>query len=116
MKKTTPYTPKSGTSSNYALGIKAENKVASQYKNNGWNVMQSPGSRGAADLKCSKNNITHYVQVKSSTTNTPSISNYEAGRLKSTSTRNGATAVIAKVTPTETKIMYAKNNQSAKLK
>jgi len=104
-----------GYSSNYATGIRAENKVASQYRSNGWSVAQSAGSRGAADLKCTKGNTQHYVQVKSSTTGTPYISNHEIGRLKSTATRNDATSVVAKVTPAKIVIQYAKTEGSVKL-
>ena len=45
---------KKGYSSNYASGIRAEKSIASTYRSNGWSVYQSPGSRGAADLKCQK--------------------------------------------------------------
>lgn len=105
-----------GKSSNYARGIKAENKVAASYRANGWSVKQSPGSRGAADLKCtSKSGTTHYVQVKSSHSGTARIASSEVGRLKSTATRNGATAVIAKVDPGQFNIAYAKTGSSVKL-
>lgn len=70
-------------------GIRAEKSVASTYRSHGWSVVQSAGSRGAT---------THFVQVKSSSTDAkPYISSSESGRLKSTATRSGATAVIAKV-------------------
>ena len=60
----------------------------------GFSVQQSAGSMGAADLKCTKGNKCHYVQVKTTTkpSNAPHISR-ELGRLKSTATRNGATSV-----------------------
>ena len=92
---------KKGSQSNYASGIRAENKVKNAYKSAGFSVTQSAGSRGAADLKCTRDSTTHYVQVKSTSnaSSTPYISNAEVGRLKSTATRNGATSVIAKVTP-----------------
>jgi Holliday junction resolvase len=107
---------KKGYSSNYSTGIRAEVRVASSYQNAGWKVTQSAGSRGAADLKCSKGNTTHYVQVKSSQTLTkPYISSSEVGRLKSTATRNNATSVIAKVHNGSTSINYAKTKQSVKL-
>jgi Holliday junction resolvase len=107
---------KKGASSNYAKGISAEGKVASVYRSKGWSVTQSAGSRGAADLKCSKGSTTHYVQVKSTqnASRTPYISNAEQGRLKSTATRNGATSVVAKVTPNNTDVYYAKNGNSIK--
>jgi len=106
-----------GHASNYKTGIRAENKVANDYKKKGFNVVQSAGSRGAADLKCTKNNTTHHVQVKSSTViNNPPISNQAIGRLKSSATRNNATAVIAKVGKSnDTKITYAKTGNAVKL-
>ena len=104
-----------GYYSNYATGIRAENHVANHYKSNGWSVIQSAGSRGAADLKCTKGDVQHYVQVKSSTSGNPYISNHEIGRLKSTATRNDATSVIAKVTPDSTTIQYAKIDKNVKL-
>ncbi len=108
---------KKGYSSNYSTGIRAEKLVASSYRAAGWKVIQSAGSRGAADLKCSKGDRTpHFVQVKSSTTSTkPYISSSEMGRLKSTATRNNATSVIAKVHNGSTSISYAKTGYSVKL-
>lgn len=106
---------KSGYSSNYASGIRAENRVASTYRASGWTVKQSAGSRGAADLKCTKGATTHFVQVKSSTTGYPYISGHEIGRLKSTATRNDATSVIAKVTSSTTSIQYAKTASAVKM-
>lgn len=107
---------KKGYSSNYSTGIRAEKSVASSYRDAGWKVTQSAGSRGAADLKCSKGDRTHFVQVKSSTTSAkPYISSSEMGRLKSTATRNDATSVIAKVHNGSTSISYAKIGHSVKL-
>lgn len=105
-----------GRSSNYAKGIRAENKVAAKYRANGWSVTQSPGSRGAADLKCTnKSGTVHYVQVKSSGSGSAHISSAEVGRLKSTSTRNGATSVIAKVDHHGCNINYAKSGNSVNI-
>ena len=106
---------KKGYLSNYASGIRAEKSGASSYRNAGWKVTQSAGSRGAADLKCSKGITTHFVQVKSSTTPAkPYISSSEIGRLKSTATRNNATSVVAKVHKGATLIKYAKTGHSVK--
>lgn len=106
---------KKGYSSNYATGIRAEKSVASSYRDAGWKVSQSAGSRGAADLKCSKGNTTHFVQVKSSqTASKPYISSSEIGRLKSTATRNDATSVVAKVHNGSTTISYAKSGHAIK--
>lgn len=107
-----------GARSNYKIGIRAENKVKKLYESNGFDVQQSAGSRGAADLKCTKGNKCHYVQVKTTTkpSNTPYIPPGELGRLKSTATRNGATSVVAKVPCNgEPKLTYAKNNNSVNL-
>ncbi len=108
---------KRGTKSNYNQGIKAENKVKYIYETNGYNVIQSPGSRGAADLKCTRGNITHFVQVKSSNNTTnPYISNGEIGRLKLTSTKNNATPIIAKIgSDNNINIKYARNGLNAHL-
>lgn len=108
---------KSGYQSNYYIGIRAEKIIERIYKKNGWNVLQSPGSRGAADLICTKNDVSHYVQCKSSTvTNNPEISNEEIGRLKSTATKNNATAIIAKIGANGKKeIIYAKTKNDAKI-
>ncbi len=103
-----------GRNSNYKSGIRAENKVAQAYKAKGYNVKQSPGSRGINDLTCKKGNTTHYVQVKSSKVvgRTPHISPKDVGRLKSTSTRNNATSVIAKVNASgKMDIKYAKGGR-----
>jgi Holliday junction resolvase len=106
---------KKGYSSNYSTGIRAEKSVASTFRSNGWAVKQSAGSRGAADLTCTKGDKTHFVQVKSSSTSTkPYISSSEIGRLKSTATRNGATSVIAKVHNGIQSINYAKTGYSVR--
>jgi Holliday junction resolvase len=106
-----------GYNSNYATGIRAEKKVANEYKKEGWDVVQSAGSRGAADLKCTKGTVKHHVQVKSSTVNnTPYISNHEVGRLKSSATRNDAISVIAKVGKSgDVDIKYAKSKRDVKM-
>ena len=105
-----------GYNSNYNKGIRAENKVANAYRQNGWSVDQSKSNKGTADLKCTnKYGTIHYVQVKSSSCGRkPYISNDECGRLKSSATRNGATAVIAEVTDNLT-IRYAKTGNKTKL-
>jgi Holliday junction resolvase len=107
---------KKGYSSNYSAGVRAENNVAKTYRSNGWSVQQSAGSRGAADLKCTNGSTTHYVQVKSSSTNaSPYISSSELGRLKSTATRNNATSVVAKVHNGTQDINYAKTGSKVRL-
>jgi Holliday junction resolvase len=105
-----------GYNSNYNKGIRAENKVAKAYRQNGWIVDQSKSNKGVADLKCTnKHGTIHYVQVKSASSGRkPYISNSELGNLKSAATRNGATAVIAEVTD-KLKIQYAKTGNKTKL-
>ena len=104
-----------GSKSNYAVGIRAENKIKAAYKHAGYSVNQSPGSRGAADLICKRGSTIHYVQVKTSQTGTAYISNKESGRVKMTATKNHATAVIAKIDKNGTKICYAKNKSVVNL-
>lgn len=108
---------KKGPKSNYNQGIRAEHKVKKMYESNGYDVIQSPGSRGAADLKCTRGNTTHYVQVKSSSqSSNPYISNGEIGRLKLTSTKNNATPMIAKIgSDNNINIKYARNGSTARL-
>ena len=106
---------KKGFESNYASGIRAENYVSSMYKISGWSVKQSPGSRGAADLKCTKGDKIHFVQVKSSSTGAkPYISSSEIGKLKSTATKNSATSVVATIHGGKAAIKYAKTGKSIK--
>ena len=62
------------------------------YRSSGWSVNQSAGSPSR----------------------TPYISSSEQGRLKSTATRNGATSVIAKVTPSGAEVSYAKNGTNVR--
>lgn len=115
--KATYHAP-TGSHSNYKMGIRAENKVKAQFERNGYDVTQSAGSRGASDLQCSKGNRNYYVQVKTATksSNTPYISHSEIGRLKSTSTRNGATAVIAMVSHNgNSSITYAKTGNDVRM-
>jgi len=114
-KKSSSSSAPTGRSSHYAFGIRQENKVANVYKSQGYTVKQSPGSRGAADLICTKGSTTHYVQVKATRGGgTPYISSSEVGRLKSTATRNDATAVVAKVNSSGTSICYAKTGNKVK--
>ena len=103
---------KTGYHSNYRCGIRAENIIKRMYVKNGWEVEQSVGSRGVADLICEKGNTSHYVQCKSSiVNNNPKISTEELGRLKSTATRNNATAIVAKIGVSGDKVIkYAKTN------
>jgi hypothetical protein len=107
-----------GYNSNYKTGIRAENRICRIYESKGWDVKQSAGSRGAADLVCKKGDKTHYVQCKTVTKpyNSPHISNKEKGRVKLTATKNNATAIVAKVGyDGRAKINYAKNDNKAKL-
>ncbi|MCF8276997.1 MAG: hypothetical protein K9J17_09695 [Flavobacteriales bacterium] len=85
---------------NYSKGVAAERRVAAHLKKTtSAKVKQNPGSRGAEDLKVQfANGRKHFVQVKSSSKGKPKMpTSKELGRLKSKSTKNRATAVIALV-------------------
>lgn len=49
---------------NYQRGTAAELKAAKSLRGGGWSVMVSPGSRGKADLVCTKGREVKKVQVK----------------------------------------------------
>ncbi len=97
--------------SNAKPTITAQEKVANEYRDKGWDVSQP---KGATDLKCSKGSVTHYVKVdKSDKPNTSDLSNKSVGVLKMTATKNNATSVIAKVDKDgNTNVKYAKINKS----
>jgi Holliday junction resolvase len=83
----------------YSYGIKKEQKVAQSLRNRGAKVNVSVGSKGSADLVAKfSTGTTWNVQVKSSRSSSPSsLGSKEVGRLKQSSTKTGATAVVAKV-------------------
>ncbi|MCH7701535.1 MAG: hypothetical protein IID37_07590 [Planctomycetes bacterium] len=82
------------------FGTKAEKKVADQLRRAGAKVERSPGSRGAADLKAEFPAKTWDVQVKSSRTNEAAeLTAQERTRLNRKASQDGATPVLAQVTP-----------------
>ena len=85
----------------YKYGIKKEKKVADLLRSKSSSVKSSPASRGAADLRVTFSTGTKWnVQVKSSrTAKAATPSPKDIGRLKQSSTKSGATPVIASVTP-----------------
>jgi len=85
----------------YKYGRDKEKKVAQLLRGKGASVKTSRASRGAADLTVTFSTGTKWnVQVKSSrTSKAASPSTRDAGRLKQSSTKRGATPVIAKATP-----------------
>jgi len=85
----------------YKYGKRKERKVAQLLRGKGASVKSSPASRSSADLTVTFPTGTKWrVQVKSSRRGQPaSPSRTDLGRLKQSSTKRGATAVIAKVSP-----------------
>lgn len=85
----------------YQYGRNKEQKVARSLRSRGAKVKVSKGSKGAADLKVKFSTGTKWhVQVKSTRKGTAaSPSSKDIGRLKQSSSKSHATAVIAKVTP-----------------
>ncbi len=85
----------------YEYGREKEKRVAQLLRSKGASVKTSPASKGAADLTATFSTGTKWnIQVKSSRTGTPaSPSRRDIGRLKQSSTKRGATPVIAKVSP-----------------
>jgi len=85
----------------YKYGRRKEQKVAQLLRNKGASVKTSGASRGAADLTVTFPTGTKWsVQVKSSRTSKPtSPSGRDISRLKQSSTKRGATPVVATVSP-----------------
>ena len=85
----------------YKYGTDKEQKVARSLRSKGAKVEVSPGSRGPADIKATFPTGTKWnVQVKATRSGQPSQpSPRDLGRLKQSSTKSGATPVVANVTP-----------------
>lgn len=83
----------------YHYGIRKEREVAQLFRGKGAGVKRSPASRGSADLDVKFRTGTKWrVQVKASRYSEPaSPSRRDPGRLKQSSAKRGATAVVAKV-------------------
>lgn len=85
----------------YSYGRVKEQKVARSLRSKGAKVAVSKGSKGSADLVAKfPSGKTWNVQVKATRSGSAaSPTKSEAGRLKQSSTKSGATPVIAKVSP-----------------
>lgn len=99
--------------SRYEQGRDEEIKLARSLRGKGASVKVSKGSRGAADLKAEFPTGKKWnIQVKSSRKGTPaSPSAKDLGRLKQGATRGGATPVVAKVTPKDTKYISVRSGR-----
>lgn len=97
----------------YKYGIRKERKVAQLLRSRGASVKRSPASRGSADLAVEFPTGTKWrVQVKSSRKGEPaSPSRRDLGRLKQSSTKSGATPVVAKVSPRGIKYTSVRTGQ-----
>jgi Holliday junction resolvase len=100
----------------YNYGIRKEREVAQLLRCRGASVTRSPASRGAADLTATFATRTKWcVQVKSCRKGVPvSPSGRDLGRLKQSSTKRGATAVVAKVSPRGVQFTSARTGQTLK--
>ena len=89
------------TKDDYEHGREKEQRVAQLLRNKGASVKASRASRGAADLTVTFPTGTKWnVQVKSSRTGKPAAPpQRDIGRLKQSSTKRGATRVIASISP-----------------
>ena len=97
----------------YEYGREQEERVARSLRARGAKVTLSPGSRGSADLKAEfPDGPTWNVQVKASESGIPaSPSAKDLGRLKQSSTKSGATPVVAKVTPDQIEFTSARDGR-----
>ena len=100
----------------YSYGREQEEKIARSLRGEGAKVTLSPGSRGAADLTAEFPTGTKWkIQSKASKKGTPaSPSTKDLGRLKQSSTKSKATAVVAKVTPEGIEYISARSGRSLK--
>lgn len=97
----------------YHYGIRKEREVAQLLRGKGAGVKRSPASRGSADLDVKFGTGTKWrVQVKASRYSEPaSPSRRDLGRLKQSSAKRGATAVVAKVSRRGIKLTSARTVQ-----
>jgi Holliday junction resolvase len=100
----------------YNYGIRKEREVAQLLRRRGASVTRSPASRGSSDLTATFATRTKWcVQVKSCRKGMPaSPSRKDLGRLKQSSTKRGATAVVAKVSPRGVAFISARTAQLLK--
>jgi Holliday junction resolvase len=99
---------------NCNYGKRKEQEVAKRLRSRGASVKCSPASRGSADLKVKFHTGTKWhVQVKSSRRGEPALpSRRDLGRLKQSSTKSRATAVVAKVSRRDIRFTSARTGQS----
>ena len=102
----------------HRIGVRAEERVVRDLQKHGAEVEQSPGSRGAADIKAEfPTGRKWYVQVKGTGDGSPQWpSSEELRRLKIAASRAGATPVVALVHEDE-KVTYrsARNGRQLRL-
>ena len=100
----------------YRYGRNKEEKIARSLRGRGAKVSLSPGSKGPSDLQAKFPSGTKWnVQVKSTRSGKPSQPNSrDLGRLKQSSTKSGATAVIADVTSGGIEFKSARTGRSLK--
>jgi len=100
----------------YRYGRSKEQKVAQSLRGRGAKVKVSPGSKGSADLKATFPSGTKWnVQVKSTRSGKPAQpSGHDLGRLKQSSTKTGATPVIANVTQSGIEFKSASSGRTLK--
>lgn len=99
----------------YTYGRGKEEKVARILRGHGARVKLQPGSRGPYDLKAVFPSGTVWnVEVKATRAGTAAkLTSKEMSRLKQSSTRSKATAVIANVRRDKVEFVYARNLQPA---
>lgn len=94
--------------------ITAQEKVAQDYRDKGWDVSQV---KGTTDLKCSKKGRQdQLIKVdKSESPNKSDLNNKNVGVLKMTATKNNAKSVIGKVDKEgNVNMTYAKTGNKVK--
>lgn len=95
------------------IGARGERLVKELYEKAGFEVYQSPGSRGAADLKARKpGGPAHNIQVKASSQGQPAYpSREEIRRLKISAARDGAVPVLAQVSGNDVKLISLRSGR-----
>ena len=96
-------------------GRDKEQKIARSLRARGASVKVSKGSKGASDLKATFSTGTKWnIQVKATRKGMPaSPSTKDAGRLKQSATKSGATPVLAKVS--HGRVTYSSMSSGRKL-
>lgn len=95
------------------LGQRGEKKVIADLKRRGaTKIVQSPGSRGPADITATIGNKSYKIQVKTSKKQVAhNPSKKEISRLKSSATKTRSTPVVAVVTPAGIKYKSARTKK-----